>query len=362
MNPDNKPTDHTSVSSLSYFSTLFLAIIALMLTLLVFACTSTVTDEPDETGDYSNEDIRITISGSDAYSFPSPRAPGLHDGHKLRFIASLYSTASGQPGIEAITSSGKPGNLVDRIEQSASDGNTVTFRGVDPGYYFVVVFADYIPVEATQNADGSYADKYYDTRTYHDHVALLASDADLFNNHNLDCFIYSPYDSFEKKAGKPLQLTFNMKRCVSRVDVVANSGSAAALKNISITRYSVLDNLKYLSANSSTIVEEASKQITLSPLSAGDSDNLLFFFYTFNASYGYPLKATDFTLNPNEGYTFSNNGVYSIPSGRITPEANFIYKVTGNFLSTTATPSKTVDINVTTLSDWSELPQDITEN
>lgn len=362
MNNDHKPDGTPSVSSLTYFSTLFLAIIALMLTLMACACTSTSTDAPDDPAKYRSDEISLTLSGSDLYALASSRGADSHDGYQLRYVVSLYSTATGLPGIEEDPQNGAPGNLVERIEQTASTGNTVIFRNVKPGFYFVVIFADYIDADASQNADGSYADKYYDTHSSSTYVTLLASDADIFNNHDLDCFHYCSDGAFEKEDGKALNLTFNLSRCVSRVEVIAQSGSLSSLKDLSVSSYSVMNNLNLVNGAAEIPIAATNKQITLTPPADGNGSNLLFFFYTFNAPYGIPLKGIDFTLHPNEGYAFSNDGAYTIPAATITPEANIIYKVTGNFLSTTESPSKAVDINVTTLTEWSDASQEIPEN
>lgn len=358
----HKPTDQSPVSTITLSYTLFIVIITLMLTLLACACTSTSVDDPSETPASSEGDITLTLSGSDSYALPLSRATGSHDAHQLRYVASLYSTATGSIGIEAASQGGEAKNLVERIEQTAASGNTITFRGVPPGYYFVVVFADYIDADAPQNADGSYPDKYYDTHTNPDFIALKAADSDLFNNHNLDCFLYYPEDSFEKKAGQPLALSFNMKRCVSRVEIVASNAGSSALRSITVKSYSVASQLVVTSGVGRTVISAKNKDISLPAAPAGEGAGILFFYYTFNTSYGMPLKATDFTLNPNEAYEFANDGSYSVPADRITPEANIIYKVTGNFLSTTATPSKAVDINVTTHTDWSDSSLDIPAN
>ena len=330
-----------------------------MLTLLACACASTSVDAPADEGKAAGNDITLTISGTPTYAFPLSRASASHDGCKLRYVASLYSTASGSIGIETPSQQGEGGNLVERIEQTADTGNTITFRSEPPGYYFVVVFADYIDAGARQNADGSYPDKYYDTRSKPDYVTLKATGSDLFNNHNLDCFLYYPYESFEKKAGEPLALTFNLKRCVSRVEVVAPNGNPASLTDITIKSYSVASQLDCTNGVGREVIAATGKEITLPFSTAGEAPGLLFFYYTLNTSYGSPLKTTAFTLNPSEGYVFSNGGDYSVPADLITPEANIIYKVTGDFLSTTATPSKAVDINVTTYSEWSAVSQDI---
>lgn len=368
MDSDHKPAGPTSVSPFAYNSILIIVIIALMLTLLACACSSSAVDSPEPDANAVTEDITLTVSGPGAYAFPSSRADDLHTGHQLRFTASLYSSADGQStDIKIPTANYPDDNLVQRIEQLASSGNTIIFRGVPAGYYFVTLFADYIDAESERDADGRYPDKYYDTHSDRAYITLLAKDEEIFNNHNLDCFIYSPTESydrtFEKKAGEGLDLNFKLKRCVSRIDVKANSGNENAVKDLTVTSYSVFDNMEILSGTIRAVKTATGKSIQLAVPKNAESGVLLF-YYTLadpDGSSGKELKATNFTLNPNDGYAFANDGNYGVPPDRINAQGNLIYKVTGNFLSTTQAPSTLTEINVTTYTGWDDTTQEISD-
>lgn len=361
MNPYHHPSDNTTAPAYRYTSAAYIVVTALLLTLLLASCSSTSIDGPATPAPAEENDLVVTIAPGDNYSFPGTRADNDHAGHQLRYTAWLYQSVDNSSTNIVPDSEGKPAkNLVRRVEQLASDGNKVIFRNVkDAGFYFIMVFADYIDAGATLDTDGYYPDKYYDTHSKCDVLSLKASGAQIFNNHNLDCFLYVPTYTFKKETSKPYDMDCQLKRMVSRIQVIANAeGRRAALKDIEVTQYSVMDELSY-SAKYATKIVTKKEQVTIQPAESSSDQNQIFFYYTLNAATGKALAATNFKLNPNPGYEFAQGGEYAIPDGKIVPDPNIIYKVTGNFLTTTLEPATAVDLKVTVNSNWGEASQQI---
>lgn len=356
MTHEHNPSGQPTVSPLRYTSAAFIVVIAVILTVLLAACASTSVDAPDLTP-VENEDLILTISSGDHYTFPTTRADDPnHTGHQLRFTAWLYEEYN-----NGVVISKDPTNLVRRVEQLATgDDNTVIFKNVPADkYYFVIVFADYIDADSRQDESGHYPDRYYDTLSDAEIIKLTATHDEIFNNHNLDCFLFVSAKTFRKEANKAVDITCNLTRMVSRIQVQANSsGSSAALKDISVNKYSVISDLEIIGKSGRNLYNQ-SPSLTITP--ADPASGLLIFYYTLNAYSGIPLQNTEFTLNPEEGYQFANDGKYKIPGDnhQIVPEANYIYTVKGDFLNITDQPAKTFDLSVSVDKEWETPSKDI---
>ena len=121
------------------------------------------------------------------------------------------------------------------------DDNKIVFRSIEPGDYFIVVFADYISENVDPSEEGHYPYKYYDTTLSPNYITLLSQDDEsiYFNNDNLDFFIDNT-GKFTKEKNKPQEFNITLHRHVSKVQVEAIGGSIEALKEIVInssTRY-----------------------------------------------------------------------------------------------------------------------------
>ncbi len=347
MNPKPNPSEPTTESPVRYTSAAFIVIITLIVTILMTACSTTSLEESNVASADAN-DLVVSISPGDSYTFPGTRADDaeLHTGHTLRYIATLYKST------DNTSKTISKANTVQRIEQLATEGNQVIFKGVVPGYYFIIIFADYIDASATRNSEGNFDDKYYDTHTNPEWVTLKNNIE--FNNHNLDCFLEYSRPVFEKEANIGLEFNYTLKRVVSQIQVVSNgNGSMSALNKIHIEKATAFKHLWYVDGTGfkqGDIQED--RNINIDRVKSASDPNLLFFFYTFNQPSD-ALADIQFTLQPNEGYKFSNDGKYTITGDNdITPEANYIYKITGSFLSTTESPAKTVDLKVSVNKDW----------
>lgn len=354
MNPKPNPSEPTTESPVRYTSAAFIVIITLIVTILMTACSTTSLEESNVASADAN-DLVVSISPGDSYTFPGTRADdaGLHTGHTLRYIATLYKST------DNTSKTISKANTVQRIEQLATEGNQVIFKGVAPGYYFIIIFADYIEASATRNSEGNFDDKYYDTHTNPEWVTLKNNIE--FNNHNLDCFLEYSRPVFKKEANIGLEFNYTLKRVVSQIQVVSNgTGSMSALNKIHIEKATAIKDLLYVSGSGFKNKDiQDNKTVEIDRAESASDPNLLFFFYTFNAPSGVALGNTKFTLLPNEGYKFSNDGTYTVTGlgdGNhyidITPEANYIYKITGDFLSTTEFPAKTVEFKVSVNKDW----------
>lgn len=343
-----KPSAHPTASRATYTSVSLVVFIAAMLTLLLSACSSTSIEEPNPPASADADDLVVTFSTPNAYIFPSSRADeeGIHAGHDLRYTAILYKSLTGttQEGINGTA------NQVQRIEQLSKNGNKIVFRSIPEGNYFIVAFADYVD-ENAKPTDGHYPDKYYDTMSSPNYITLLPQDDEkqYFNNHNYDFFLYT-IKSFEKKKNHPQEFNITLKRHVSQVQVAATSnGSIDALDQIKIKNWFVFDKMDLISGTASESKDMPKKNVYID--AANRTSKLLFFFYTFNVSEtGSMLGTTRFELMNKDGYGFTK-AEHTLQS-LIRPLPNLIYKVQGDFLSTSKVPSKVVDIKVTADENW----------
>ncbi len=361
-----KPSDPPTASRATYTSVTFIVFIAALLTILLAACSSTTIDEQLPLTAADEEDIMITLSTPNAYTFPSSRAgeTDIHAGHVLRYTAILYKSLKGITGGVGINTAKGEENLVKRIELLDKDNvdKQIVFKGIEPGDYFIVVFADYIDENAeVSNETGHYTDKYYDTMTPA-YITLKAQDDPkaYFNNDNLDFFI-DHTDKFTKEKNQPKTFDITLHRHVSKVQVKATGGNIEALKEIVITGCYTLPQLEMISGSATAVEQKniSGNSLTLTPV----NDALLYSYYTFcTGSKDNALKGTSFTLTPNDGYEFANNEGFSITAAhKIVPLANTIYTIQGAFLNTSTVPSNVADIKVTTNTNWETSSQDVSE-
>lgn len=351
-----KPSDHPTASRVIYTSASLIVFIMFTLTMLLTACSSTSIEELKPDISTNDDDLVITLSTPDTYTFPSSRADetGIHTGHQLRYVAILYKSLTSSTNEVGINGTE---NLVQRQEILDKNDKQIVFRSVAEGDYFIVAFADYIDANAVAS-EGRYPDKYYDTNGT-DLIKLKELDDPTlyFNNDNLDFFLYHT-KSFKKKKFTPEVFDVTLPRRVSKVEVISDGGNVKALNNIDITNSSILQEIHIISG---TATATDAKNVRATGIKAADdTSNLLFYYYTF--SVGGPdraLENIDFKLNANEGYEFTPSS-FQIPKETISPEANIIYKVKGAFLNTSKAPSEIQEIKVTTNENWNDITKDLT--
>ncbi|MDE5881297.1 MAG: hypothetical protein K2H60_06160 [Muribaculaceae bacterium] len=359
MKPVPKPSGKSTAARATYASVTLIVFIAITLTILATACSSTSIEEPQPPNSANSDDLVITLSTPETYTFPSSRADGtdIHAGHELRYTAILYKSLGGSSPIGINGTA----NRVQRIEKLDKNGNQIVFKSIDPGSYFIVVFADYID-ENAELSSGHYADKYYDTTSSPNYITLLAQNEEklYFNNDNLDFFI-DHTNVFKKEKNIPKEFKITLHRHVSMVKVTATGGSMEALKEIVMDKCFTLPQLDIISGTATAEgTKNMIKGIVRLDILPKQNPILLCYYYTFSTgSNKKALGETSFTLIPNEGYTFFDEGKFTIPSGKIVPEANTKYQVQGDFLSPSQVPSTTVNIKVTADNEWHDESQNV---
>ena len=354
-----KPLGKSTASQATYALVTLIVFIAAMLTILLSACSSTSIEEPQSPVSADGDNLVITLSTPETYTFPTSRTDvtDIHAGHELRYTAILYKKSSNTTSGSVVIDEK---NMVERKELLSKNGNSITFTGYKEGNFFIVVFADYIDANS-EPTNGHYPDKYYDTTTspYYIKLKSLSDKTQYFNNDNLDFFL-SITDSFEKKPNVPYTKPLILKRRVSKVQIIATGGSIDALKDININTCSILQEFA-ISSETATNVDYKITNPGSIEIANRDS-KILFYYYTlsFQNPSGKGLGVTTFKLNHNDGYVF-NNETIEISAGKISPKVNTIYNVQGDFLSTSQVPSKVVDIKVTTDENWIESSQDLSD-
>lgn len=279
--------------------------------LLLASCAQT---DVIDSGLDSGFSLTITLSAPQA----STRAD---NSHMLRYTARLFKGSTPDAG-----------KIVDK-KQLIEDGSTstLTFEGVEEGDYCVLVFADYIPADATPSADGIYPDNYYDTSKAED-VALKNVSSDLINNENLDCFAACEKIVKEKEEKR---VPVTLKRAVAKVRVVSASEKQDEVENILISKFSILKEYKVTTKSASAY--NAFPNCTLSkPWEVTPSDldsNELFFYYTFatdpqEARNGTNLVGLAFTVNSATLDPVS----FDIPTENLIVKSNWITTLRGDFL------------------------------
>lgn len=321
---------------------------ALLPALLATGCTSTDVVSPSDP-EKKSDVITLSVSAPEAYAFPSTRAA--HEGHQLRYVAKLYKGKT--------TGSINVDNFVARKEMLASAGSLIQFEAPEKGDYTVAIFADYIPSDAEKNDNGSYGNKYYKIDGNNDYIDILEHGDNTLppysvNNDNYDCFvkvlrITKGDDAYEENVV--------LRRAVAKVIVQANDGgrpdgvTKITLTKLSfMTQYSLDNGIAGANANKTNISVD---------LTFDNSGTELFYFYTFPAkkgSYyiqGQGLNEITFMIGAKDD-SYVYNGC-SISPSLFYPEANYIYRVKGDFLKPTnapALPSDMINLTVSVSENW----------
>ena len=319
---------------------------ALLPALLAMGCTSTDVVSPSDL-EKKSDVITLTVSAPEAYAIPYTRAA--HEGHQLRYVAKLYKgKTTGGINVD---------NFVARKEMLASAGSLIQFEAPEKGDYTVAIFADYIPSDAEKNDNGSYGNKYYDIDGNNDYIDILEHGDNTLppysvNNDNYDCFvkvlrITKGDDAYEENVV--------LRRAVAKVIVQANDGGRPdGVTKITLTKLSFMTQY---SLDNGIAVANADKTNISVDLTFDNSGTELFYFYTLPAkkgsSYVQGLNEITFRIGAKDD-SYVYNGC-SISPSLFYPEANYIYRVKGDFLkpaNAPALPSDMINLTVSVSENW----------
>lgn len=269
---------------------------------------------------------------------------------KLRYIAKLYKG-------DRITES----DFVERQEVLSSDKTLIVFN-VPKGTYSVSLFADYIPADATADANGFYADKFYDTSSTGDYVYMRAfkpkggssfyEDGDLnnVNNDNYECFATKSLSMV--KGDLALEKSLTLKRAVSKIKIVADGGDFNGVDAIDFKKFSFLDEYSMTNGYSTRrndISSFSGRPLKLAPSSPSAKE--LFYFYTFGGpSKDYSVGEISFDIDAKENYAYPSCKFEIGQLGHI--QTNYIYTVKTDFLNPSQSPSSELRLSVTETKDW----------
>ena len=301
------------------------AMLSLVAAFLSGACSSTEVIDGPSLSEPKGKTITLTVSSPGVAG-----TRGIHDGHKLRYVAKL---------VEGDMKDTK--NVLERKEALVSDGNaTITFS-VEEGSYTIVLFADYI--ESTEkDASGYYQDCYYDTNdaTYPEIVKVKNFE---INNDNLDFFANVVR---VEKGAEEVKKDITLSRMVSKIRFVSTTtlDDSREVTGISFTKIPYYSKMN-IDAKEVGIEDPATHSsgtagspVNLSP--EGDEMPELFYFYTLANKSGdlTKLGETNFSVAFKDGET----KIISIPMGMISSVRNSQTIVQGAFLS--AEPKQLGDI------------------
>lgn len=327
--------------------------VSIAASLILSGCTSTEIIEPANKVT-PDETIILNLSASESFGYLSTKATGHeHDGHKIRFVAKLYSENNGTE------------KLIDRKEVLAIDVNKSIIFTAEPGNYTVTLFADYIDEGATPDSHGKYPDKYYDTTGAVIKVKpiISANGTDqpatdyIINNDNYDCFAMRATIT---KEASTFRANLFLPRITSKVRIIDKGGNGSdtnGVESISIKKFSCMDEYNFQANAGGAHKELSTNQINGLPSSFAPSnlqERELFYFYTFGnnpdgkAAYIQPDEIS-FSINGKEAYEYKDG---TIPGGLLDLRPNYIYKVTGNFLSPTSAPTNEIILTVSTDENW----------
>jgi len=318
------------------------------------SCTSTDVIEP-EPPEAKSDIITLNLSAPEAFSFPATRAA--HEGHQLRYVAQLYHKNELNQTVRLA-----------RKELLASAGNLISFVASEgTGEYTVTLFADYIDEGATPNENGYYPDKYYNTQEEGDYIEMLTptiAGKKIYpvNNDNYDCFALK---HTIKKTGEAYNQDLTLKRSVSKI-IFQDKGSTGSRKDgvygIKLTKLSFMNQYSFSVGYS--IKSNDDDNLNIEDLHT--NDNVLFYFYTFPAAIGNDKSSKSFNtisfdIIPTDN-TFSYNS-FSSKGSFLFPEANYVYRVKGDFFVPKNAPALPGDmINLTVSVDkkeWVDSTDDI---
>lgn len=292
-------------------------------------CVTTDTLEPDLNEPAGNQ-IVLNLAPDEI-----PTRASDHSGHKLRYVAKLYSGSANNVNTKVFIRQ----ELIDGQPGNKGKTNQMVFE-VDPGTtYTIFVFADYIPESATLSGD-TYGDYYYDTNTYKDAVRMLSTPgktntdkftSEFFNNDNYDCFAITHTFS---KTEKNIVLNDKLKRMVSKVRYVDNSTNNGSY-TIGVKKlgyYSDLDFVNYIAkSNSSFDSDPGFTEVEVSKSKTFNSaDKEVVFFYTFTTK---PETNRNESVYMTFTTTPSSGGKQTFTTKDIAVKRNFITTVNGAFLT-----------------------------
>lgn len=310
--------------------------------ILLGGCSSTeIIDSPQEP---AKKGKTITLS----LSAPENASTRAGSDHKLRYVAKLIE-GSLDENLE----------VAERKESIVSDGEetTITFS-VEQGKYTIILFADYIPGSSTKGDDDCYPDSYYDTNIdgRPQNVSIQKFE---MNNDNLDCFgNVIKVDKGEEEVVENITLF----RLVSKIRFVSTTPLAEnqEIDNISYSRisYHKTMNIESASQNSGNGagIEDIDTQYTANKssnfLNPSNSENELFFFYTFANKSGDKacLGQVDFTINFKDGTKRDGN----IVTGVISAKRNSITTVQSDFLSDETKLTGNIILNLSKPNNWED--------
>ena len=223
---------------------------------------------------------------------------------KLRYVAKLYE----RQGLSI-----DPSTMVrkDMIE-GGEDGTVIVFQ-VDPDkIYEIHTFADYIPSYSTVQADGTYPDYYYNTRTDAGNVSMIVNPGsstraiteEFFNNDNYDCF--ARMDTVHKTKLKK-ELKCELQRAVAKVRFVDESATPESFGSLTFSALSFFPdfNITTLQRGAySTLKQWDIEQLNLTAMGNAERHEV-FYFYTFASSSRDNLKAFRFTTVNSAGQQVS---------------------------------------------------------
>lgn len=310
--------------------------------ILLGGCSSTeIIDSPQEP---AKKGKSITLS----LSSPESTATRAGSDHKLRYVAKLIK-GSLDENLE----------VAERKESIVSEGEetTITFS-VEQGKYTIILFADYIPGSSTKGDDDCYPDSYYDTNIdgRPQNVSIQKFE---MNNDNLDCFgNVIKVDKGEEEVVENITLF----RLVSKIRFVSTTPLAEnqEIDNISYSTisYHKTMNIESASQNSGNGagIEDIDTQYTANKssnfLNPSNSENELFFFYTFANKSGDKacLGQVDFTINFKDGTKRDGN----IVTGVIPAKRNSITTVQSDFLSDETKLTGNIILNLSKPNNWED--------
>ncbi|MDE6298979.1 MAG: hypothetical protein K2M10_04975 [Muribaculaceae bacterium] len=308
---------------------------ALPLLLSLFSCSSTeVTDSLNPAPESSS--ISITLSA------PEIKSRAGSD-HMLRYTAHLIK---GDIDHDSNTTVVEKKQMIE-----GTDGNTLTFEGVDEGTYSITLFADYIPTNTTKKENGEYDDVYYKTDVYNQ-IDIKTTGSGMINNDNYDCF--GEYVVIKKEAAEKHEAVA-LKRLVAKVRFVANQSIPDDLK-LTISKYSVNKSYDLTSRRAADFHEAGTTGWEITP--SDPDNNELFYFYTFASSPsaagedGKSLRA--FTFKAETGDL--NPLTTEIESGEIEVKGNYITTVKGDFIPVKpddpVTRTDRIILDLSTITGW----------
>ena len=285
--------------------------------ILLGGCSSTeIIDSPQEP---AKKGKTITLS----LSAPENASTRADADHQLRYVAKLVEGDLAGQDIE----------VKERKESivSNNDDTTITFV-VEQGDYTIILFADYVPSSTTK---------------------------DEINNDNLDCF------------GKVIKVTKDEEEVVENVTLFRLVSKIRFISTTQLADNQEIDNISYsrISYHKTINIESASQNSgngagiegidtqyiankSSNFLNPSNSENELFFFYTFANKSGDKacLGQVDFSINFKDGTKRDR----SIVTGVIPAKRNSITTVQSDFLSPEKKATGNIILNLSTPNNWED--------